>query len=131
MRRVHARGASRWGSPSLAGLSAITVRSVCLRWLRFLWHALSLPQRIDRHDHLQMSRVALGTTVNVLPGEAVHHPCNGFRGAGYWRWLIQQVSARRKLRCATAIAQDAVVPNAHEALGQDVQEEASNEFRRF
>ena len=78
-----------------------------------------------------MSRVALRTAVNALPGEALPHHRNRFRWSGARRWLIQQVATRGKLRCATAIAQDAVVPNAHASLWQDVQEEAPNAYHHF
>ena len=73
----------------------------------------------------------MGTAVNISAGEAMHQHRHRFRGARERLWLTQQRAARRKLRRATAIAQDTVVPNAHEPLGQDVQEETPHEFLRF
>src|SRR5215475_965784 len=78
-----------------------------------------------------MSLVALGTTVNIPPGEAVHQHRHGFRWSWSRRWLVQKAPASRELQRATAIAQEAIVPNTHEALGQDVQEEAPHEFLHF
>ena len=49
-----------------------------------------------------------------IPGEAAHHRRHRFRWARDWLWLIQKGPASRELFFATAIAQDAIVANAHE-----------------
>ena len=79
-----------------------------------MWQARALPQRSDGHDHLQMSLGALGTTVNIPPGEAVHQHRHGFRWSRSRLWLVEKAPASREVQRATAIAKQAVVPNTHE-----------------
>ena len=94
-------------------------------------HQINLPKRMDRHDHLQASFLAMGTTVNVNPFEATHQLRHRLRGARDRLWLIQKGSAGRELHFAATIAQDAIMANAHEPPWQDVQEEPADKFRRL
>jgi hypothetical protein len=75
-------------------------------------------------DALLTARAAL----DVDPGEAEHERPRRFGRPSWRRQLRQQGSALRERRRPATIGEQAEVPDADEAVGEDVEQEAAEEL---
>jgi len=81
---------------------------------------------------VQAPLMADGASRNVEPGEPQHQRVHRFIWAGSGgRGLVQQLAAARELRAAGAVGEEAEVADAHEAVGDDMEQEAADELRRL
>jgi hypothetical protein len=73
------------------------------------------------------------TLMNVERGYAQPEGFDGFRPRGrrYWRWLVQRDTRGGKPGVLGSIGDQPVMADAHEALGQHVQQESPDEFAGF
>lgn len=81
-------------------------------------------------DAQHASAKAAWALVNIDGGNTLPEGFDGLRG-GCWgprRWRLQSKARTGELVVFAAIADEAVVPDAHETLGEDVQQEATDEF---
>ena len=70
----------------------------------------------------------MGTAADVDAGEIKHPVSGGFRLGPFWCRRLQLLSALSQAGLLGPIGEEAVVADSHEARGQNVLQEAVNEF---
>lgn len=101
---------------------------------RCLGAARGRAYRAGRPEHFGTAKAALATDLAALDvdadaGEAEQEGGHGLRRRGWRRQgVAEELAAALQLGRAGAIGQEAEVPNADEALGDDVEEEAADEL---
>ena len=125
-RRSGGRGAQDPGAGSAAACGEGPARSRGV-------HAGDAPRgRAHRREDLgdvQSAVLAEGTAFDVEPGQSAQEGGDGFDGSGRRRSRLgEQGAALRELGPARAVGEEAEVPNTDKAAGDDMEEEAPDEF---
>ena len=85
-------------------------------------------QPIDLGDDRHASIAARGTSLDVDPDQLEEFLTTGFRSRFFRGGRFEEATASRDLLLSVSIGKQAVVPDPHEALGQDVEQEAADEL---
>src|SRR5437588_492840 len=91
----------------------------------------SVPCRRRGQEHIDLMENALltdRTALDVDPGDAQHEVGHGLRRGRRHRWLRQQDATLGENGGAAAIGEQAEVANADEAVGDDVEQEATEKL---
>ena len=83
---------------------------------------------IDLGDDRHASFAARGTLLDVDPDQLEEFFTTGLRRGLFRLGRFEQASAARDLLLSISIGKESVVPDPHEALGQNVEQEAADEL---
>lgn len=83
---------------------------------------------IDLGDDRHASFAARGTSLDVDPDQLEEFLTTGLLRGFFQRARFEQATAARDLFLSISIGKQSVVPDPHEALGQDVEQEAADEL---